>query len=217
MLNGDDYVKKVFASLGVILLVVILGVAVVFAYGSYKDLELKKEEAKLEDEKNKKIDKNKTTENENQNQVSTENIQQDNVTNEVNNEKAKQLEKAFNISSEEARILANEIDAADTNGDRIITTQEMTPTLQKFSEAGKFQPAAGGATPPSDSEGKGQSKYTAEDAKNMSDDEFLAAYKEGMSEKEAAAGDSKAKGSGDYINYLRGQVEARANGQGGTY
>lgn len=209
--------KKVFASLGVILLVVILGVAVVFAYGSYKDLELKKEEAKLEDEKNKKIDKNKTTENENQNQVSTENIQQDNVTNEVNNEKAKQLEKAFNISSEEARILANEIDAADTNGDRIITTQEMTPTLQKFSEAGKFQPAAGGATPPSDSEGKGQSKYTAEDAKNMSDDEFLAAYKEGMSEKEAAAGDSKAKGSGDYINYLRGQVEAGANGQGGTY
>lgn len=209
--------KKVFASLGVILLVVILGVAVVFAYGSYKDLELKKEEAKLEDEKNKKIDKNKTTENENQNQVSTENIQQDNVTNEVNNEKAKQLEKAFNISSEEARILANEIDAADTIGDGIITTQEMTPTLQKFSEAGKFQPAAGGATPPSDSEGKGQSKYTAEDAKNMSDDEFLAAYKEGMSEKEAAAGDSKAKGSGDYINYLRGQVEARANGQGGTY
>ena len=209
--------KKVFASLVVILLVVILGVAIVFAYGSYKDLELKKEEAKLEDEKNKKIDKNKTTENENQNQVSTENIQQDNVTNEVNNEKAKQLEKAFNISSEEARILANEIDAADTNGDRIITTQEMTPTLQKFSEAGKFQPAAGGATPPSDSEGKGQSKYTAEDAKNMSDDEFLAAYKEGMSEKEAAAGDSKAKGSGDYINYLRGQVEAGANGQGGTY
>ena len=216
-MNGDDYVKKVFASLGVILLVVILGVAVVFAYGSYKDLELKKEEAKLEDEKNKKIDKNKTTENENQNQVSTENIQQDNVTNEVNNEKAKQLEKAFNINSEEARILANEIDAADTNGDGIITTQEMTPTLQKFSEAGKFQPAAGGATPPSDSEGKGQSKYTAEDAKNMSDDEFLAAYKEGMSEKEAAAVDSKAKGSGDYINYLRGQVEARANGQGGTY
>ncbi|MDU2136813.1 MAG: hypothetical protein E7E60_05970, partial [Staphylococcus warneri] len=106
--------KKVFASLGVILLVVILGVAVVFAYGSYKDLELKKEEAKLEDKKNKKIDKNKNTENENQNQVSTENIQQDNVTNEVNNEKAKQLEKAFNINSEEARILANEIDAADT-------------------------------------------------------------------------------------------------------
>ncbi|MDU9372333.1 MULTISPECIES: hypothetical protein [Staphylococcus] len=43
--------KKVLASLGVILLVAILGVAVVFAYGSYKDLELKKEEAKVADQK----------------------------------------------------------------------------------------------------------------------------------------------------------------------
>ena len=60
-------------------------------------------------------------------------------------------------------------------------------------------------------------KYTAEDAKNMSDDEFLDAYKEGMSEEEVAAVDSRAEGSGDYIGYLRGQVEARANGQGGTY
>lgn len=45
--------KKIFASLGVILLVAILGVAVVFAYGSYKDLELKKEEIKVTE--NKKI------------------------------------------------------------------------------------------------------------------------------------------------------------------
>ncbi|WP_258390342.1 hypothetical protein [Staphylococcus aureus] len=66
--------KKIFASLGVILLVAILGVAVVFAYGSYKDLELKKEEAKLEDKKNKKIDKNKTTENENQDQINNQTI-----------------------------------------------------------------------------------------------------------------------------------------------
>lgn len=51
----------------------------------------------------------------------------------------------------------------------------------------------------------------------MSDDEFLDAYKEGMSEEEAAAVDSRAEGSGDYIGYLRGQVEARANGQGGNY
>ena len=60
-------------------------------------------------------------------------------------------------------------------------------------------------------------KYTAEDAKNMSDDEFLDAYKEGMGEEEAAAVDSRVEGSGDYIGYLRGQVEARTNGQGGNY
>ncbi|MCT1652237.1 hypothetical protein [Staphylococcus saprophyticus] len=46
--------KKVFASLGVVLLVAVLGVAVIFAYGSYKDLEVKKEETKVT-EKNKKI------------------------------------------------------------------------------------------------------------------------------------------------------------------
>ncbi|MDW3948503.1 hypothetical protein QI320_00060 [Staphylococcus saprophyticus] len=65
--------KKVFASLGVILLVAVLGVAVVFAYGSYKDLELKKEESKLADQKqsttNKK-EKNKDNQtNTNQEQI----------------------------------------------------------------------------------------------------------------------------------------------------
>ena len=52
--------KKVFASLGVILLVAVLGVAVVFAYGSYKDLELKKEETKITESKQ-KDSKNKTS------------------------------------------------------------------------------------------------------------------------------------------------------------
>ena len=75
--------------------------------------------------------------------------------------------------------------------------------------------SGGGATNGENTE-ESSPKYTAEDAKNMSADEFLDAYKEGMSE-EAAAVDSRAEGSGDYIGYLRGQVEARANGQGGNY
>ncbi|MEB7038698.1 hypothetical protein [Staphylococcus gallinarum] len=79
--------KKVLASLGVILLVAILGVAVVFAYGSYKDLELKKEEAKVADQK-KNDNGNKTSEKEQQNQTSTVTTQQDNHTNEASNEKA---------------------------------------------------------------------------------------------------------------------------------
>lgn len=98
----------------------------------------------------------------------------------------------------------------------------MTPTLQKFAEEGKFQPAAGGASS-SDvntseyNEEDEQPKYTAEDAKHMTDEEFLEAYKEGMPEDEAAAIDEKAAGSDDYIGFLRGQVEADANGYGGTY
>ncbi|HIH8145668.1 TPA: hypothetical protein ACYS2G_002633 [Staphylococcus aureus] len=46
--------KKVFASLGVVLLVAVLGVAVIFAYGSYKDLEVKKEETKVTEKKTKR-------------------------------------------------------------------------------------------------------------------------------------------------------------------
>lgn len=80
----------------------------------------------------------------------------------------------------------------------------MTPTLQQFSENGKFQPSAGSATASEDSEEQEQPKYTAEAAKNMTDDE-------------AAAVDSKAKGPGGYIGFLRGQVEAHENGQGGIY
>ncbi|MGW7905337.1 hypothetical protein ACWEYS_07150 [Staphylococcus xylosus] len=216
--------KKVLASIAVIALVAILGVAFVFAYGSYKDLELKKEEAKLEDKKNKKVDNSKTSENENQsqinnqtNQASTEKIQQDNGAGEASNEKAKILEDAYDVNSDEAQILSDEIDKADTDGDGVVTTKEMTPALQQFAEEGKFQPAGGGPTPPEDIEEEGQPKYTAEDAKNMSDDEFLDAYKEGMSEDEAAAVDEAAEGSGDYVGFLRGQVEARANGQGGNY
>lgn len=208
--------KKVLASLGVILLVAILGVAVVFAYGSYKDLELKKEEAKVADQK-KNDNGNKTSEKEQQNQTSTVTTQQDNHTNEASNEKAKKLEDAYNINSNESQILSNEIDKADTDGDGVITTKEMTPTLQQFAEEGKFQPAGGGATASEDSAGQEQPKYTAEDAKNMTDDEFLAAYKEGMTEDQAAAVDEATEGSEDYVDFLRGQVEARANGQGGNY
>lgn len=202
--------------MGVILLVAILGVAVVFAYGSYKDLELKKEEAKVADQK-KNDNGNKTSEKEQQNQTSTVTTQQDNHTNEASNEKAKKLEDAYNINSNESQILSNEIDKADTDGDGVITTKEMTPTLQQFAEEGKFQPAGGGATASEDSAGQEQPKYTAEDAKNMTDDEFLAAYKEGMTEDQAAAVDEATEGSEDYVDFLRGQVEARANGQGGNY
>ncbi|MFG0935252.1 hypothetical protein ACF91D_31875, partial [Staphylococcus sp. 231237_7MaSpsaltlick] len=61
-----------------------------------------------------------------------------------------------------------------------------------------------------------QPKYTAEDAKKMSDDEFLDAYKEGMPSEDAEAVDELSKDPA-YREYLRGQVEARANGQGGNY
>lgn len=43
---GDSVLKKIFVSLGIVALVAALGIAIVFAYGSYKDLELKKKKLK---------------------------------------------------------------------------------------------------------------------------------------------------------------------------
>ena len=37
-----NFLKKILVSLGIVALVAALGISVVFAYGSYKDLELKK-------------------------------------------------------------------------------------------------------------------------------------------------------------------------------
>lgn len=59
---GDSVLKKIFVSLGIVLLVAALGIAITFAYGSYKDLELKKEETKVAKEKEKKAKEKKTKE-----------------------------------------------------------------------------------------------------------------------------------------------------------
>lgn len=218
--------KKFLISFVVILFVAALGFAGGFSYNNFKDLKSKEADVKEEVKHENKINKDKASNNENQKQVdnhSAETTQQDDNQTEINNnEYANQLKEAFNVNDNEAQILANEINKADIDKDGIVTTKEITPTLQKFAEEGEFQPAAGGAAS-SDvntseyNEEDEQPKYTAEDAKHMTDDEFLEAYKEGMSEDEAAAIDEKAAGSDDYIGFLRGQVEADANGYGGTY
>ena len=82
--------------------------------------------------------------------------------------KSKAVKRSFNVNDEEAQILADEIDRADVNKDGTITMDEMTPTLDRFAKEGKFQPSAGGTTNEAH-----HPKYTAEDARNMSDDEFL--------------------------------------------
>lgn len=189
----DSNVKKIFASLGVILLVAILGVAVVFAYGSYKDLELKKEEIKVTENKQ-KDSKNKTS---NQNE-----IQKSANTNEA-------------LNTDEVRTTEDGEEIKKTKNGIDYTGEFDSPEEKEEFEKGVMAQSGGGATNGENTE-ESSPKYTAEDAKNMSDDEFLDAYKEGMSE-EAAAVDSRAEGSGDYIGYLRGQVEARGNGQGGNY
>lgn len=199
--------KKIFASLGVILLVAVLGVAVVFAYGSYKDLELKKKQTKVTENKQ-KDSKNKTSKKEQQNQTTNQTeIQESTNTNNNSNEELNTNEVRTTEDGEEIKKTKNGIDYAG---------EFDSPEEEEEFEKGVMAQSGGGATNGENTD-ESSPKYTAEDAKNMSDDEFLDAYKEGMSEEEAAAVDSRAEGSGDYIGYLRGQVEARANGQGGNY
>ncbi|SCS78503.1 hypothetical protein [Staphylococcus caeli] len=193
--------KKIFASLGVILLVAVLGVAVVFAYGSYKDLELKKEETKVTENKH-KDSKNKTSKKEQQNQTTNQTEIQESTNTNNNADEVRTTE-----DGEEIKKTKNGID---------YTGEFDSPEEEEEFEKGVMAQSGGGATNGENTE-ESSAKYTAEDAKNMSDDEFLDAYKEGMSEEEAAAVDSRAEGSGDYVGYLRGQVEARSNGQGGNY
>ncbi|QLK85231.1 hypothetical protein [Staphylococcus sp. 17KM0847] len=93
----------------------------------------------------------------------------------------------------------------DTNGDGVITRDETTPELEKLEKDGKFQVASKGIDTNDENTEGNQPKYIAEDAKNMSDDEFLEAYKEGMSSEDADAVDELSKDPA-YKEYLRGQV-----------
>jgi len=76
--------------------------------------------------------------------------------------------------------------------------------------------SGGGDAANEDSTEETQPKHTAEEAKNMSDEEFIEAYKGGMPSEDAEAVDELSKDPA-YRDYLRGQVEARENGQGGNY
>lgn len=69
---GDSVLKKIFVSLGIVALVAALGIAIVFAYGSYKDLELKKEETKVAEEKEKKTKEKQKKKEQEDNENNTE-------------------------------------------------------------------------------------------------------------------------------------------------
>lgn len=192
--NGDSDLKKVIAILGVITLVAVLGVALIFAYGSYKDLELKKEEAKVTEKK--ESSKKQKNNNEEQLQKQSKNdsymdTEQQQNKNDTNNEGQNESEQAnTNVNN-------------DPNDNGTISENEVTPEQKQVQ-------------PTNNNEEDTQPKYTAEDAKNMSDDEFLDAYKEGMPSEDAKAVDELSKDPA-YREYLRGQIEARENGQGGNY
>ena len=96
-----------------------MGVTVVFAYGSYKDLELKKEESKL-------ADKSKVLQIKEKNKDNQTNTNQEQITS--------TNEQNIDNSDDPNNIMKN-----DANGDGVITRDEMTPELEKLEKEGKFK------------------------------------------------------------------------------
>lgn len=184
--------NKILASIAAIVLIAVLGVAVVFAYGSYKDLELKKEETKLAEKK----ELSKKQKNNDESQL------QEQPKNDVDTEQQQKHIDTTNEGQNESEQANNNINN-DSNNNETISENEVTPEPEKVQ-------------PTNNNEENTQLKYTAEDAKNMADDEFLDAYKEGMPSEDAEAVDELSKDPA-YKEYLRGQVEARENGQGRNY
>lgn len=126
--------KKILISLGLITLVAVLGISIVFAYGSYKDLELKKEEAKLEHQKS--IDKSKKQQNESQ-QIDNEEQAP------IENTESQQVEAPQQVdNTAEAKGNTEENISLDNdyNSDGAISKDEMTPEQERLFKEGKFQP-----------------------------------------------------------------------------
>ncbi|MEX5934916.1 hypothetical protein [Mammaliicoccus sciuri] len=88
----------------------------------------------------------------------------------------------------------------------ITSTEEAVPEQEQVADGTESQPNNSVEEQPSQ----------RPDPNTMSDDEFLEAYKAGMSSDEANTVDELAENPA-YIEYLRGQIEAIENGQGGTY
>lgn len=133
--------KKVFASLGVILLVAVLGVAVVFAYGSYKDLEIKKEEAKVTENKQKNS-KNKTSKKEQQNQTTnqTEIQESTNINNNQNNNTNEE------INTDEVRTTEDGEEIKKTKNGIDYTGEFDSPEEEEEFEKGVMAQSGGGPT-----------------------------------------------------------------------
>lgn len=97
----------------------------------------------------------------------------------------------------------------------------MTPQLWSLVEQGKFQPISREMAEQNlDASEKVDESVTDNKGNNIDDmdsEEFMSKYTEGMDSEEAETVRDMAQDDPGYEDFLRGQVEARQNGQGGNY
>ncbi len=116
-------------------LIAVIGAAGLFGYNSFKSLSDNKEDNKMEvskEEEKKEYQK--------QNNESKEKNNNEEQNHEINNEQQDKTEQTT-VENKELNV-EEEIAKADTDGDGVATTDEMTPELEELARQGKFQPTS---------------------------------------------------------------------------
>ncbi|UTI88093.1 hypothetical protein NIT62_04215 [Mammaliicoccus sciuri] len=97
----------------------------------------------------------------------------------------------------------------------------MTPELWELTRQGKFQPTSREMYYQDQNISEKEDNPVTDNKGNNIDDmdseEFMSKYTEGMDSEEAETVRDMAQDDPGYEDFLRGQVEARQNGQGGNY
>ncbi|MCD8796591.1 hypothetical protein [Mammaliicoccus sciuri] len=178
--------KQIIIILTIILGILLLGVAGLFTWNQYENNQMKK----MELENTQKNEDKKDSEKESANEKTPS--KKDN-SNELAN-------------SDENNSTDTQIDGNNDYNNEVTSTEEAVPEQEQVANGTESQPDNSVEDQP----------IQRPDPNTMSDDEFLEAYKAGMSSDEANTVDELAENPA-YIEYLRGQIEAIENGQGGTY
>lgn len=201
----------------VALLVVILA-AGSFGYKSFTEINNSKEDKK-EDKKEEQVKskKEKVTKKEDKKEKKNE----EQSTEEPTEVAQEQTTGEQSIEENKALDVNEEIAKADKDGDGVATKDEMTPELWELTRQGKFQPTSREMYYQDQNISEKEDNPVTDNKGNNIDDmdseEFMSKYTEGMDSEEAETVRDMAQDDPGYEDFLRGQVEARQNGQGGNY
>lgn len=206
--------KNLLMVLASVALLVVILAAGVFGYKSFTDINNSKENKKVEEVKSKKEkvakkeDKKEKKKDEQRTEEPTEVAQEQTM-----GEQAVEENKELDVNAE--------IGKADKDGDGVATSDEMTPELWELTRQGKFQPTSREMYyQDSNASEKDDEPVTDNEGNNIDDmdtEEFMSKYTEGMDPEQAEIVRNMAQDDPGYEDFLRGQVEARQKGEGGTY
>ncbi|HDJ6669639.1 TPA: hypothetical protein PQ884_002856 [Staphylococcus aureus] len=210
--------KNLLMVLASVALLVVILAAGSFGYKSFTEINNSKEDKK-EDKKEEQVKskKEKVTKKEDKKEKKNE----EQSTEEPTEVAQEQTTGEQSIEENKALDVNEEIAKADKDGDGVATKDEMTPELWELTRQGKFQPTSREMYYQDQNISEKEDNPVTDNKGNNIDDmdseEFMSKYTEGMDSEEAETVRDMAQDDPGYEDFLRGQVEARQNGQGGNY